>query len=359
MGLYRALGKTLGVPVVVPVWFYKKSADCVDNRNAVGFRDDEFADMEIIPVGENYDAGLSVLDSHRGWSHLCCNSMWSPNFRRLQLEAVSRGEKTAVGMESPCNMFTGVKRLLKEIYYRTQLPWKMGEVIKRSHFFVNYSGNDDKNGILIGWEKEKIIPFGYFPPPIPETAVCRRITNSPFEILVTGEHTWHRGVDVVIKALARLKEMGVVYHATITQNGPLRKNCELFALKSNLPIDFVGRIPMKDLRSAYEKCSVFVGAGRAEPWGMRLNDALNCGAPLVVSKGMGGVKIVEDYGAGLSFENENPYDLADKLSMLAQDYELYVKCATNAVSAAKFCSSEYKAQELVQQIKERFPFWMI
>ena len=92
---------------------------------------------------------------------------------------------------------------------------------------------------------------------------------------------------------------------------------------------------------------------------VRCLSALGELSPGVVSKGMGGVKIVEDYGAGLSFEKENPYDLADKLSMLAQDYELYVKCATNAVSAAKFCSPEYKAQELVQQIKERFPFWMI
>lgn len=357
MGLYRALGRALNVPVVVPVWFVKKP-DYVDNRNAVGFRDDEFSDVDTIPVGESYEAGLSVLTTYKGWNHLCCNSQWSPNFRRLQILASDRGERTAVGMESPCNMFSGTKRLLKEVYYRTTLTWKMRDVIKVSSFFVNYSGNDDKNAQLIGWPKDKIIPFGYFPPPVPDTNICARDKNAPFEILVTGEHTWHRGTDIVVKALACLKDMGVPYHATITQNGPLREMCEAFAKQHKLPVDFTGRMPMDDLRTAYETCSVFVGAGRHEPWGMRLNDALNCGAPLIVSRGMGGVKMVDDYGAGLSFENENPCDLADKLRLLATDSELYAKCATSAVRAAQLCSPERKARELVQQIKERFPFWI-
>lgn len=358
MGLYRALGQVLNVRVVVPIWFYKKDPCGVDNRNAVGFRDDEFADMKTIPVGEDYTAGLSVLDSYRGWNHFCCNSQWSPNFRRLQLMAAARGEKTAVGMESPCNMFNGLNRVLKEIYYRSALPWKMRDVIKHSSFFVNYSGDDDKNARVIGWDKEKIIPFGYFPPPVPKTHVCRRDANRPFEILITGEHTWHRGSDVAIRALARLKEMGIAYHATITQDGPLRMANEVLAKQLRLPVDFTGRMPMESLRKAYETCSVFVGAGRAEPWGMRLNDALNCGAPLVVSRGMGGVKMVDDYGCGLAFDNGDANNLAEKLCQLATNSELYSKCAANAVIAASKCSPESKAQELVGMIQERFPSWL-
>ena len=357
MGLYRALGKSLGVPVAVPVWFVKK-ADYVDNRDAVGFHDDEFSDVEMLPVGEDYDAGLAVLDSHKGWNHLCCNSQWSQNFRRLQLVAASRGEKTAVGMESPCNMFYGVKRMLKEMYYRTALPCKMRSVIKCSSFFVNYSGEDDSNARLIGWPKEKIIPFGYFPPPFPGTSVCLRKSNAPFEVLVTGEHTWHRGADVAVHALARLKAMGVSYHATITQDGPMRAKNEALARKLNLPIDFTGRMPLEDLCKAYETCSVFIGAGRSEPWGMRLNDALNCGAPLVVSDGMGGVKLVNDYGCGLSFKNGDADDLAMKLCRLATDAGLYDRCAANAGRAADKSSPEHKAQELVRQIQARFPSWL-
>lgn len=358
MGLYRALGKVIDVPVVVPIWFYKTTPDYVDNRSAVGFRDDEYADMNVIPIREDFGKGLAVLDSHRGWTHLCCNSQWSPNFRRLQLEAASRGEKTAVGMESPCNMFNGVKRILKEGYYRSVLLWKMREVIKCSSFFVNYSGDDGRNAQRIGWPKEKIIPFGYFPSPIPGTSVRLRKSNIPFEILVTGEHTWHRGVDVAVKALARLKTLGVQYHATITQDGPMRAKNETLARKLNLPIDFTGRLPLGDLCKAYETCSVFIGAGRIEPWGMRLNDALNCGAPLVVSRGMCGVKMVDDHECGLSYDAGDANGLADTLHRLATDNELYAKCAANAVRAAEECAPERKAQELVREIQERFPSWL-
>jgi glycosyltransferase involved in cell wall biosynthesis len=91
---------------------------------------------------------------------------------------------------------------------------------------------------------------------------------------------------------------------------------------------------------------------------MRLNDALNCGAPLVVSDGMGGVKLVNDYGCGLSFKNGDAGDLAIKLCRLATDAELYDRCAANAVRAADESSPGHKALELVRQIQARFPSWL-
>ena len=358
MSLYRSLGRALDVDVIVPVWFYKKTKDYIDNRNEVGFCDDEYSDMTIVPVGEDYARGLQVLDEHPGWTHLFCNYQGSQTFRQLQLEAVRRGEMTAIGSESPCNMFAGFKCLLKEIYFRTTLPIKVASVVKASQFFVNYSGNDDRYAKMIGWTEEKTIPFGYYPPPIPETMCVPRTTNNHFEILATGSLTWHRGSDVLVKALKFLKDRGIAYHATITQKGPLANQLKQIASDSNLPIDFPGFVPMASLKRLYETCSVFVGAGRREPWGMRLNDALNCGAPLVVSRGMGGVKIVEDYECGLAFNNEDPVDLADKLQRLATNAKLYEECACNAIVAAKQCSPDSKAAELVSLIKRKYPQWI-
>ena len=357
MALYRELGKTFGVPVEVAVWFYKKDKAYVDNRNAVGFCDDEFSDMIVIPVGEDIAKGMSVLNAHPGWTHLCCNYQGSEVFRLVQLEAHRRGEKTAVGSESPCNMFNGWRRWAKEVYFRTILPQRLREVISVSSFFVNYSGDDDHLTKIVGWPKEKIIPFGYFPPPILGTRCMERKGNKPFEILATGELTWHRGSDVLVRALSILKKRGVPFHATITQKGPLLERLKNRAVAEDLPIDFTGFLPLSELNQLYETCSVYVGAGRHEPWGMRLNDALNCGAPLVVSRGMGGVKMVDDYGCGLSFGNEDAEDLARQLERLATDDDLYKGCASRAVKCAQMCSPEKKALELAAIIKERFPIW--
>ena len=358
MDLYREFGKVLGVPVCVAVWYYKKFAGEQDNRNAVGFEDSEFSDMEIVPVGEDFAKGLMLIDSHKGWHHLCCNYQGSESFRRLLLLAAERGERVAVGSESPCNMQHGLRGFLKEAYYRIKLPRVVRDVITASTFFINFSGGDDRLAHVVGWPTEKIIPFGYFPPPIPGSRIQKRTSNSPFEILSTGEMTWHRGSDVLLDALLILKKTGCKFHATITQRGSLFTVLQAKARRYDLPVDFPGLLDMKDLCRNYEACTVFVGAGRREPWGMRLNDALNCGAPLVVSRGMGGVKMVNDYGCGLSFENENPQDLAAKLQVLATDGEVYLRCAENAIVAARANSAAVKVRELISTIERRFPEWL-
>lgn len=358
MAFYRELGKAFNVPIVVALWYYKSHEGEISNRAAIGFEDSEFSDMDMVPIGEDFDKGMLLLSSHAGWHHLCCNYQGSPNFRRLLLIAASRGDKVAVGSESPCNMQRGIKGLLRDIYFRTKLPFDLRKIIAASEFMINYSGNDCRLARLVGWPSRKIIPFGYFPPPIPLTSMRERKTNNPFEILSTGELTWHRGSDILIDALLILKRIGVKYHATVTQQGPLLNDLKAKTLRYNLPVDFPGMLEMKDLRRAYESCSVFVGAGRREPWGMRLNDALNCGAPLVVSRGMGGVKMVDDCGCGMAFENEDPEDLARKLEILSKDGSVYAECAKKAVFASKANSAATKAKELVKTIEREYPLWL-
>ena len=107
---------------------------------------------------------------------------------------------------------------------------------------------------------------------------------------------------------------------------------------------------MPKLIEHYEICSVYVGAGRHEPWGMRLNDALNCGAPLIVSRGMGGVKLVDDYKCGLSFASGDVKGLADALERMATDDVLYAKCAFQAKLAADEISPRVQAERLWQAI---------
>lgn len=358
MALYRELGRALAVPVEVAVWYYAATPGEANNRSALGFSDNEFSDMTVLPVGEDWQRACRVLDGHFGWNHLVCNYQGSAVYRRVLVEAKRRGMCVAVGSESPCNMMTGWRRLAKEIYYRTKLPKMVRHVVNDAAFLANYSGTDDRLARLIGWPAEKIIPFGYFSPPIPGTKAVRRVSNRPFEILATGELTDHRGSDVLVRALSRLSRKGVPYHATITQKGPLLDSLKRTANREHLPIDFTGFMPLLDLHRAYESCSVYVGAGRHEPWGMRLNDALNCGAPLVVSRGMGGVKMVDDFGCGLSFANEDADDLARQLERLATDESLYARCAQMAFDAVDKISPEYQAKVLVSEIGRRFPEWL-
>ena len=100
----------------------------------------------------------------------------------------------------------------------------------------------------------------------------------------------------------------------------------------------------------YEQCDVFIAAGCDEPWGMRVNDALNFGKPVLESDGMGARKLVEETGAGLVFKSGSAADLAAKLQELMKNYEHF---AARAREAAEKISPTAKARELLAEIERR------
>ena len=355
MELYRQMARVLGVPLIVPIWHEVPLG--ADIRKDVGFKCDEFADISSVVIGDDFEKGVRFLEERKDWRHILCVYQNAPVFRRLIGEAKRRTGKVGVMSEAPCNMSNGVRGVLKEIYLRFLLKPQLQEATSSADFFVNYSGNDDKYLKSIGWSSDKIVPFGYFPPPIPGSQFHKREEGAPFTILSSGVMTWHRGVDVLVEALRILSLKGVHYRAIITQNGPLFNEARQKAEKSRLPIDFPGFVPLAWLIELYSTCSVYVGAGRHEPWGMRLNDALNCGAPLVVSRGMGGAKMVDDYGCGATFKSGNADDLASILEKMIEDRAYYAKILEDTSIAAKEVQPDNQARKLVAAIEKIAPGW--
>ena len=350
MELYREIQMQLHVPVRIALYVYKEGG----MRPETGFRPGEFEDVETTFVGEDYQAGIRLMDECKGYYHVFTIFQRAPKYYRLILEAHRRGEHVGIAAESPCNMSHGIRWIAKEAYDRLYLPLYARRVIKSSDFFINYSGDSKQQARSIGWDNEKILPFGYFPPPLQGSHCIKRERNEPFLILSTGILSKYRGADVLVDALCILKKRGIDFRAVITQDGELLQLIKQKAEENELPIEFPGFIPMDRLIRLYETCSVFVGAGRSEPWGMRLNDALNCGAPLVVSKGMGGVALVERYGCGESFESGSAIDLANKLTLLASDKCRYLEVADKAYSCANLISPKNKASEFIALMRK---FW--
>lgn len=355
MELYRQMARTLDVPLIVPIWHEKPLG--ADIRKDVGFKGDEFADIPSVTIGDDFKKGVRFIDEHRDWRHIFCVYQSAPVFCRLIAETKRRTGKVGVMSEAPCNMSNGLRGALKECYLRFLLWVRVKDAARNADYFVNYSGNDDKYLKSIGWDREKVIPFGYFPPPIPGSQFRKRSAKKSFTILSSGVMTWHRGVDVLVEALRILSERGVTYHATITQKGPLFESVRNKAAQCKLPIDFPGFVPLDVLNELYSTCSVYVGAGRHEPWGMRLNDALNCGAPLIVSKGMGGVKLVEDYGCGATFKPGDACRLADELQKMVENRGYYEGTLENTVTAVESIKPVNQAKRLVSLIDEKLPGW--
>ena len=358
MGLYRAIKAQLSCPIVMASWMRQDSNGCVSARRELGFSKEEFSDIKMIHVGEDWRKGCSLLDDHQGYNHLFGVYQKAPTFCRLIEEAHNRGDRVGILSESPCIMTSGLRGLAKKwIYLPMFVKRRIRGVIKASDFIANLSGDSSLGLRAIGWPMEKIVPFGYFPPPLTDSELRSRAPGGEFRILVTGAMTWHRGPDVVIRALALLKKWGVRCKAVFTQTGPLLSYLKRAAERNALDVSFVGLLPLGELTHLYETCSIFVAAGRSEPWGMRLNDALQCGLPIAVSRGMGGVKLVDEYGCGFSFAADDELDLASKLHVIITNPERYCDCANNAARAAKLISPGPKARELIDVVNMRFNDW--
>ena len=356
MELYRQMAQALEVPLIVPIWHEKPLG--ADIRKNVGFKNDEFSDISSVTIGDDFRKGIEFIETHRDWRHIFCVYQSAPVFRRLIVEAKRRTGKVGVMSEAPCNMSNGLRGLAKEFYLHFILGKRLREVTTRADFFVNYSGYDNRYLHSIGWSHRKVIPFGYFPPPIPGSYFHQRDSGtSPFVILSSGVMTWHRGVDTLVEALRLLSDRGVEYRAVITQDGPLYRRVKAKALRYNLPIEFTGFVPLDRLINLYETCSVYVGAGRHEPWGMRLNDVLNCGAPLVVSRGMGGAKLVDDYGCGATFQTGNSRQLADILEKMISDKVHYSEILKKTAFAAEIIKPDIQSRRLVGMIDKVIPEW--
>lgn len=355
MATYEALCKVSGVRTRMVV-LHGRPGEGVAIRVRAGFRANEFADVEKTYIEDDFNKGKSVLAETHGWNHLFCDYQGSALVRRLISMAMQSGGRVGIMTEAPCNMMSGWRRIAKAVFMRTLLPWKVSSVVKGADFFVNYSGDDNGAQRFVRWPKGKIIPFGYFPPPIEGSTCVARGTPQSFHILATGILSRYRGADVLVEALRILKDRGVPYRASITQGGELLAALRLKAKRFDLPIDFLGFVDMQSLVRLYETCSVYVGSGRDEPWGMRLNDALNCGAPLVVSSGMGGRKLVDDLGCGAVFARNDPRCLADVLERMATDPSYYQSYARSAAAARQLVSPTQKAAELWAEISKR-PGW--
>ncbi|MBR1387560.1 MAG: glycosyltransferase [Alloprevotella sp.] len=354
LAFFDGIGKSFGVPCRIIV-----IESSFDIRTKTGFSESEFKGLDIIFYSEIKDID-AFLQQYQGYYHIFGVYQKNNGCRDLIKKVLMRGDRYGIASEAPNNLSNGFRRFLKCIYHRCVLPIILWKVIKGADFIINLSG--DLNGPLlkIGWKKRQIIPCGYYSPALPNTNAVKRDINSwkNFSILLTGIHAFHRSPMVLMNALHVLDMRGIKYTCHITQNGPLLPKMKQFAEENKMEhVRFEGFLPLEDLNRLYSTCSVYVGAGANEAWGIRLNDALNCGAPLVVSTGMGGVKLVRDYQCGLAFPRKDYKALADCLERLIKNKEEYLMYAEKAVEAASLIDPYNKASEIANYIKSHYSHW--
>ena len=143
-------------------------------------------------------------------------------------------------------------------------------------------------------------------------------------VLVVARLVRHKGHAVLLRALARLREEGLVLQLTVAGDGEERR--ALAALAKDLGIDrqvrFLGAVGQDDLPGLYAASDVFCLPTLAEAVGVVNMEAMATGLPVVSSRLMGVPELVEDGVSGVLVEPGEPTQLADALRTLAGHPEL-------------------------------------
>ncbi|MFV0294872.1 MAG: glycosyltransferase family 4 protein, partial [Hyphomicrobiaceae bacterium] len=317
--------------------------------------------LDIVDVSASEEAVKRALDERDQWCQLFGVYQSNSAMQSAIMLALDRRCKVAIASEAPCNMFPpSARRIAKNIYMKRLLRRRLPDIVEGVSFIINWSGEDAISLRRLGWAPNKIIPCGYFSPPLVGSRFGVRENSSldDIHILCTGYMTWHRGPDVLMEALCHLDAWGIRFRATFTGNGPLEQQLQATSERYGLACDFPGLVSMSKLIDLYENCTVFVAAGREEPWGMRVNDALNAGAPSIVSRGMGACKLIFDYGGGVTFAAGDAVDLAWKLRSMITDENNYHRVCQKLLEHRDAILPCAAAARIANILRSDFPEWL-
>ncbi|MEI2415158.1 glycosyltransferase family 1 protein [Orrella sp. JC864] len=197
---------------------------------------------------------------------------------------------------------------------------------------------------LYGAERRRIdvVPCGYDPAEMfsLDAAAARRSLGweeGPFRILQLGRMVPRKGVDNVIRGLARLRRRHGVDARLCVVGGNSEQPCEIqtpelgrlraIAREEGVApyVDFVGRRDRMALRAYYGASDVFVTTPWYEPFGITPVEAMACARP-VVGADTGGIRTtVVDGRTGYLVPARDPDALAERLARLAADPQLRLR----------------------------------
>lgn len=152
---------------------------------------------------------------------------------------------------------------------------------------------------------------------------CAAPRADPPRVLYAGNLLPSKGVDVLIAAVARLRDHGLRCELRILGQGPthdqLRAAVSSLGLGDRVTIDPF--VPQARMPAEYGGATVTVlpTRGQAEGLGLTLVEALLAGSAVIGTPAGGIPEVVEDGVTGLITPDGDPAALADRLTRLLQD----------------------------------------
>ena len=211
-----------------------------------------------------------------------------------------------------------------------RLPWLrpfLAWTIRSADAVTAISRSTAEAVVRIADRDVTIVPYAAVLPSIPEepARVPFADPGSPIRILFVGRLVERKGVEVLVRALARLRHWRpaeLVVIGTGNREGHIRRTAALEGVSEH--VELRGAVSADELAMAYAECDLFVlpavvdSRGDTEGLGVVLLEALAFERPVIASRAGGIVDIVSDGATGWLVDPGDAEVLARKIQAVAE-----------------------------------------
>ena len=249
-----------------------------------------------------------------------------------------------------------VRQKRMKLLYKPLLRWTLKQM---NGIYVADSSIAEQSEYLAPYkDKVKVIPFGI---PIEEyekaerkPVLTARLNNAEHvKLLFAGRLVYYKGVDILIKAMASVRNAELFVIGGGEQEKTLREAVSELRLEDK--VHFLGRADTALLRSAFSDCDVFIlpSVSRAECFGLVQLEAMAYGKPVINTSLPTAVpKVSIDGKTGITVPPADAIALAGAIQRLTDDKELRKKYGENAKKRCSEFSLEKMERSLVSSYEE-------
>lgn len=210
-------------------------------------------------------------------------------------------------------------------------------------------------------DRVKVVPLGadpeHFRPGVDtrEVRARYRLNGGPWLVTVARLEDY-KGVDVALKALARLRAAGTEVSYLVVGAGRRGRTYKRLADDLGIAdqVRFVGNVPDTELPALYNAATAYLGltrkaAGRVEGFGVALAEASACGLPVIAGQSGGVAEAVKDGETGLIVDPEDPDAVVAAVTRLLDDQLLSRRLGQ---AGRKAVETQYNWDRVIRDLRE-------
>lgn len=171
--------------------------------------------------------------------------------------------------------------------------WKMITLFfnnkSKKIYLLSMGGYVGKDFSFLGFPKEKIYRFGYFPESS-NKLIMHKEQTSTIELSWVGRMISWKRPEFAVKIVKMLKDKGYSVHLSMCGDGPLKEGTKNLISQYKLEdeITLYGTVANEKARKIVENSIALVSTStKMEGWGAVVNEALDVGTPVVACRDIG------------------------------------------------------------------------